>query len=171
MMYRNRDFGNKYIVRSDGVVTSNVSNKTLKPFGDGKRGYLKVKLYDIYGIPCTISLHRLIIETHLPIDNYQDMEVDHIDGNIFNNRLDNLRWVSRKENLSHKGKFHHKQHLRRHRIKVCEMYFRDGFSMVDISRYLDIDQQSISDFLKGKSYKNFSKDWCFLNKIPYPFVD
>ena len=169
MVYRNIDFGNKYIVQSDGIVKSNVNNKILKPFGDGKRGYLKVKLYDINGIPHTISLHRLVIETYLPISNSQDMEVDHIDGNIFNNRLDNLRWVSRKENLSHKGKFRHRRPLRRYRIKVCEMYFRDGLSMVDISKYLGIDQQSISEFLKGKSYKNFSKDWCFLNKIPYPF--
>lgn len=41
--------------------------------------------------------HRLIAETL--IKNPQNLkEVDHIDGNKQNNRVENLRWVSRKEN-------------------------------------------------------------------------
>lgn len=44
-------------------------------------------------------IHRMVAETfiHNP-NNYK--EVDHIDGNTHNNRVDNLRWVTHQENLN-----------------------------------------------------------------------
>lgn len=42
-------------------------------------------------------LHRMVAETFIP--NPEDKPcVDHIDGNRFNNRADNLRWVTWSEN-------------------------------------------------------------------------
>jgi hypothetical protein len=42
-------------------------------------------------------LHRMIAETHIPNPDNKPC-VDHIDGNKFNNRVDNLRWVTHSEN-------------------------------------------------------------------------
>lgn len=46
------------------------------------------------------AVHRLVLMTWRPLPNDgTPMTVDHLDSNRRNNRLDNLEWVSREENL------------------------------------------------------------------------
>ena len=47
----------------------------------------------------TCSIHRLVAEAFLP-KPLGATEVDHIDGNKSNNRVENLRWVTHKENTN-----------------------------------------------------------------------
>ena len=47
------------------------------------------------------GVHRLVAQTFIP--NPKNLpEVDHIDNNPFNNCVENLRWVSSKENAAHR---------------------------------------------------------------------
>lgn len=48
----------------------------------------------------TIDVHRVIAMTFLENEQGYDT-VNHIDGNPFNNSVDNLEWISRKENIRH----------------------------------------------------------------------
>jgi hypothetical protein len=70
----------------------------LKGFPDGRRGYLKVKLYDINGSPLTISIHRIVALYFVDGFSMTNCKVDHKDGDILHNESYNLEWVTNLEN-------------------------------------------------------------------------
>jgi len=47
----------------------------------------------------TLSLHRLVLLAFNYIPNHKQMTVDHIDENTFNNKLENLQWLTVQENI------------------------------------------------------------------------
>lgn len=53
--------------------------------------------------------HRVILQSWDPREDYQDLTVDHINGQRSDNRLENLRWVSSEDNtlamLNHRAEF------------------------------------------------------------------
>lgn len=94
----------KVIVTSDGRVFKRypISRKRPEKGFTGFRevkprlgywGYLSVAIP--YRKDC--SIHRLVAEAFIPNPENKPC-VDHIDGNKTNNRVENLRWVSYKEN-------------------------------------------------------------------------
>lgn len=96
---------NKYFLDETGVIyfKNNYNQlRPFKPFGDGKRGYIKVKLYDINVKPLTLSVHRLVY-TVINKLNYSTpgLEVNHKDGNKLNNNINNLELITPKENVRH----------------------------------------------------------------------
>lgn len=81
-------------------------------------GYYTVRIKNALLLPQTFYLHRLIGVTFIPNPWGYDT-VDHIDGDKSNNRIDNLRWVSRGTNISlghAEGKI--KQQFPKHPVKI-----------------------------------------------------
>jgi hypothetical protein len=73
------------------------SGKLLKP-QKTKNGYLVIKYWN--GKYANSHLvHRLVASAFLDNPNNKP-EIDHIDTNRMNNRVENLRWVTRPENYS-----------------------------------------------------------------------
>lgn len=94
---------NRYFINKMGIVMSFRYGvfSVLKPFPDARRGYLKIKLYDIDKNPITVSVHRLVFTSFNRISYYTDGEINHINGVKDDNRLDNLELVTTKENVRH----------------------------------------------------------------------
>jgi len=78
-----------YAIEEDGRVYSYSSNKYMKTSID-KDGYITISLRNTLGGYSHFGIHRLLMITYFPIDNMEEMTVNHIDGNKFNNSFDNL---------------------------------------------------------------------------------
>ncbi len=65
-----------------------------------KRGYVGV-IVPHYGFKYA---HRLVMLTWRPIPDAENLTVDHLDHNKRNNAVDNLEWVTEKENLTRANK-------------------------------------------------------------------
>ena len=85
-----------YAVTSCGKVWSYRKKIFLKP-GKDKFGYLQVTLSK-NGCKQNKRIHRLVMETYCPIEGMDNLDVDHIDFNIENNSLNNLRWLAPEQN-------------------------------------------------------------------------
>lgn len=91
------DYEGLYQISNFGNVKSLISNKILKPSKD-RFGYVRFNALKNKKAK-TLRIHRLVMEIFNPIDNI--MQVNHIDGNKLNNRLDNLEWCTDSENKKH----------------------------------------------------------------------
>ena len=96
-----QDYPN-YSVSSFGNVRSDKTGNILKP-NVGSFCYLRVCLYNDVGKK-TIAIHRLVGGAFIENpDNYK--ELDHVDNDKNNNRVDNLRWTTRGGNVRRVPKF------------------------------------------------------------------
>lgn len=89
----------RYAVSSLGNVYSYRSRRNLKPgwMGDYSK-YLGVSLYKD-GKSKSKRVHRLVMEVFCPIDNMDEMTVNHINEDTSDNRLENLEWMTLEDNI------------------------------------------------------------------------
>lgn len=82
-----------YEVSDHGRIRHKKTKQLLK-------GTLTSKGYSQVMIDCTSRLlHRVVLQSWQPIDNYEYFTVDHINGIRSDNRLLNLRWSSLEDNI------------------------------------------------------------------------
>jgi hypothetical protein len=97
-------FRGKYEVSNIGRVKSNnyhreKREKILKPYTD-TGGYYMVNLC-FKGVRYPSRVHRLVANTFIPNPENKPY-IDHVDTNRTNNRIENLKWCTMKENHQNK---------------------------------------------------------------------
>jgi hypothetical protein len=110
-----------YEVSSFGNIRNTLTGRLLKPNTD-TRGYFQTALYK-NNHKHTFLTHRLVASAF--IENTADLkEIDHINRMKTDNRVENLRWVSRSENMFNTN--HHMSDM----LGIQRRSDRDSFRVV-----------------------------------------
>jgi predicted XRE-type DNA-binding protein len=88
----------RFITKKDGTKKP-VKGIIMKP-KKSKCGYYRVGLVDQFGNQKFLSIHRLVLITFHGLHESKN-QVNHINGDKSDNRLENLEWVSCSENQKH----------------------------------------------------------------------
>lgn len=91
-----KNYEGLYGITSCGRVWSYENKCFLKP-SINKKGYQRVNLYK-NGKLKSFLVHRLVAEAYIPNPNNLP-EVDHIDNDKNHNYVNNLQWLSHKDNV------------------------------------------------------------------------
>lgn len=91
--------GAGYTIRDDGVIVGK-RGRPIKPRLNGA-GYLIITLL-INKERKHILVHRLVASKYCECYNEDANDVNHKDGDRFNNKKENLEWVTRRQNANHR---------------------------------------------------------------------
>lgn len=89
----------RYYINEAGELFTDYGKKKMKDAL--KNGYVKNCLCLKDGTQKFYFRHRLVLRCFRPIDNYEELQGNHIDGNKLNNALSNLEWCTNQENRIH----------------------------------------------------------------------
>ena len=105
---------NDYEVSNFGRIKLKRNGKIQNGTMD-KNGYLRASIHrDFY------LIHRLVLITFNPIEDYEYFTVDHINGIRNDNRLENLRWVTNEENTM--AMLNQRKDLNKELTRIIQIY-------------------------------------------------
>jgi hypothetical protein len=151
---KNYKIKENYVVYNDGTIFSLQSKMFMNSINTN--GYLSVKMAGKLE-----SIHRLVGGLFIPNPDNKP-EINHIDGDKTNNKVENLEWVSPSENIQHKihqlGKEHRGSKngmakLTLEDVDKIKVLYQSGYSQNKLGKMFGISQGKISNVVNEKSYK------------------
>lgn len=134
------------------------SGKLLKPYDNGN-GYLKVQLVN-RDVKKRATVHRLVLQTFCGPAPRGKTDCAHLNGIRSDNRLSNLKWKSRAENMLD-AKIHgtsamgeRNGHAKLTQQDVLEMrnLRKNGKTFQSIADTYSVSRSAASDAIKGKNW-------------------
>lgn len=150
-----------YLISNLGNIKSLRTNKILKS-SKNRQGYHLINIDFNDGHRQAVMVHRMVIETFLNhFSNEENIyEVNHITGNKSDNRLLNLEWMTRKENLQHardnklfksmKGELNSNCKFSNKDIELMRQLYKNGYKIIEISRKFKSHRSYISGIVHGR---------------------
>lgn len=169
-----KDFEN-YSISDKGIVRNIKTNKVKIAISNGAGcGYLYVDLYK-NGDKVRKFIHRLVAETFIPNTDNKPM-VNHKDGNTKNNHIDNLEWVTAKENVEHANKvlnvlcaYEIANNNKKKKIKQIDFITGNVIkifnSIREASKETNIPASNIVAVLKNRQKRTGEFSWCYVEEL------
>lgn len=166
--WRTIEFAGNYEVSSNGQVRNKGTKKVLSG-RKSKSGYLQVCIKkDATNKFQNYHIHRLVAIFWIPNPGNKK-EVNHKDGNKLNNNIENLEWVTSRENSLHKTRV-----LKENKTcnKKIGMFSKDGkellktfSSVIEAGSYFGKTRGNIDNALKHKQGQQtaYGYVWKYLN--------
>lgn len=146
------DYGKIKAIRKGRVLASR----------EGKLGYL----YNVFSVDLkrkTVKPHRIVAEVFIPNPHNKPC-VNHINGIKSDNRVENLEWVTYKENVDHafktklksgiKGEKSHLSKLKKYQVdEIRSLYKKENTSKKDLSILYNV---SVSQINRIVNYINWN---------------
>lgn len=103
-------------------------------------------------------IHRLMAETFLPNPDKLE-QVNHKNCDTLDNRLENLEWMSRRDNVDHGVDKHRFAKLSVETIiAIHRGYHEQRLSLVELTKAFDVTIRPISDIVHGRRHIHVTKD-------------
>jgi len=151
-----------YTVTDQGEFFSDNSGK-MKTRDRSGTEYQIINFMKEDGKKKTYRAHRLVLMAFNPIENMDKLEVNHINGNKRDNRLENLEWCTSSENQKHafktslqqprKGKDSNFSKLSEEDIKLIFKLRKQGLLQREIADIIGCTRSNISYILNNKTWQ------------------
>lgn len=157
---------NLYLINKQGDIYSLYKHGLLSPSKD-QNGYLRISLScGKRGNKKYFHIHTLVM---LHFGNYppkqlSDPTIDHIDGNILNNDIDNLRWLERGVNSSIRknkgqGENNHEAKLKDDEVKtICSLLRESNLTLQEIANKYNVSKSTINNIKRGVQWKHITQN-------------
>lgn len=106
-------------------------------------------------------VHRLVAQAFLELDINSDMEVNHIDGNRYNNCVTNLEVITHQQNIDHSirmglkndyGEKSSNAKLTNQQAKEIREAWKQGMMQKDLAKKYGVSKQTICRIVNNKVY-------------------
>ena len=145
------------IVTTTGAIRHYSSYIVIK--NQKKTGYIEVALPIEKGQRIYRLVHRLVLEAFNPVDGMEFLEVNHIDEDKTNNQLNNLQWVTSKQNCNY-GLRNDKISQNGVRYEVyCPELNKTFYSQKEAAQYMGISTGSMSAYINKKKMPRNGYHW------------
>jgi len=124
------------------------------------RGYVNIRLNHTDGFRYNHTVHRLVASTFL---GYHDkLVINHIDGNRLNNRVENLEWVTRQQNVQHSMNITHykrgKDFSDEELLSIINEYLENVIPLNELCVKLNISRETLRTFFNKRSKKILTEE-------------
>jgi hypothetical protein len=142
---------------SDSGLIENMKGKILKPYMCN--GYYRVHLYS-NGKFKRFLVHRLVA-LHFLGEPEKDKEVNHIDGNKQNNKLENLEWITKSENQRHSYRtgLHNREKFKK--LNFWDVFYiwlfkkERNYSNSKIAGFFNVSESTVSKIINNKTHNDY----------------
>lgn len=153
-----------YSASDEGFIVNDRTGRVLKPDNcrdaKYKNPYLRVTL-SRGNVQKRFALHRLIAMTFIPNPENKE-EVNHLDGDRWNNTKDNLEWATQEENLKHqqetglvlKGAEHGNARYTEDQVFRTRELTEKGYSRKECAEAAGVTMSFVKDIRYGRAWKH-----------------